>query len=416
MQELDRVPSFRRLRAFEATARTGSVSAAALELRLSQPAVTQSINLLEAQLGARLFDRSQDGSFLTEAGTIFRRRTARFFEQTGAAVKAAIHPNLAAESELVARKIGDAEARAVMAVWQEGSFRAAARRLAVSEPSLQRPARQLESLLGSVLYRRSSTGLSVNERGADLARRMALAIGEIRSGREEIGAAESLRASLRIGVLALSPRTLLAEATGALMQAFPLHRIEVIEGPYSDLATALHDGAIDLMYGALRTPPPFADLMEEELFEDPYSIVCRRDHPLTQLTHIRTKDLARHAWVFPNEGLPRRAVLNDFIAARKLQAPVQIETSCLATIVALLTTSDRISLLSRWHIALDGHADLARVEGVRIDHPRRCVGLTTRTDWLPTPVQDAFLSAMRKAAGRVKRAEDSAARSRVTAS
>lgn len=406
METLDQVPSFRRLRAFEAIAASGSVSAAALELRLSQPAVTQSINLLEAQMGARLFERSQEGSFLNESGTIFRRRTKRFFAQVVGAVRSALGDAQREDPELVARKLGGSQTRAIMAIWQAGSFRAAAQKLGLSEPSLQRPARQLERLLGAPLYRRSATGLAVNERGADLARRLALAIGEIISGQEEIGAARIARASLRIGVLALAPRTLLATATHALLQAFPLHKLEVVEGPYQKLAVDLRDGAIDMMYGALRTPPPFDDLCEQDLFEDPYSIVCRRDHPLTKLDRIGAKDLAACQWVFPTEGLPRRVVLNELIEARNLPAHVQIETSCLATIVALLTTSDRISLLSRWQITLDGHADLARVEGVRIPHQRRFVGLTTRSTWLPTPVQDAFLLALQRAAEAVRDASD----------
>jgi LysR family transcriptional regulator of gallate degradation len=91
-------------------------------------------------------------------------------------------------------------------------------------------------------------------------------------------------------------------------------------------------------------------------------------------------------------------VLNEMIGAWKLSPHVQIETSCLSTIVAVLTASDRLSLLSRWHITLDGHSELARVEGPGIPHAARHVGLTTRQGWLPTPFQNAFLENLRSAA------------------
>jgi hypothetical protein len=74
---------------------------------------------------------------------------------------------------------------------------------------------------------------------------------------------------------------------------------------------------------------------------------------------------------------------------------VQFETSCQATISALLATSDRISILSRCYIELDGHQELAFVEGLMVDHAPRYVGLTYRDAWLPTPFQAAFLREMR---------------------
>ncbi len=56
------------LEAFAAVARRGTISAAAQELFLSQPAITARIQGLERGIGAPLFARSRTGSRLTEAG------------------------------------------------------------------------------------------------------------------------------------------------------------------------------------------------------------------------------------------------------------------------------------------------------------------------------------------------------------
>lgn len=55
---LKQVPSIRQLRAFVAVYQTGSLSAAAEALSLTQPAVTVLIRELEEKLGVRLFDRT----------------------------------------------------------------------------------------------------------------------------------------------------------------------------------------------------------------------------------------------------------------------------------------------------------------------------------------------------------------------
>lgn len=53
------LPSTALLSAFEATARTGGVTAAAEELDLTQSAVSRQIRALEEQLGAPLFERER---------------------------------------------------------------------------------------------------------------------------------------------------------------------------------------------------------------------------------------------------------------------------------------------------------------------------------------------------------------------
>lgn len=64
---LSALPSVRQLRAFVAVYQTGSVSAAAQQLALTQPAVTVLLRELEDRLGLRLFDRSTRSLRRTQA-------------------------------------------------------------------------------------------------------------------------------------------------------------------------------------------------------------------------------------------------------------------------------------------------------------------------------------------------------------
>ena len=67
------LPSFSLLAAFEAAARTGSVTAAANELGLTQSAVSRQIAALEKQLGVPLFRRERQTIRLTLAGDGYAR-------------------------------------------------------------------------------------------------------------------------------------------------------------------------------------------------------------------------------------------------------------------------------------------------------------------------------------------------------
>lgn len=67
------LPSLSRLVAFEAAARTGSITAAAHELSLTQSAVSRQINALEEQLEVELFHREHQTIRLTVGGEAYAR-------------------------------------------------------------------------------------------------------------------------------------------------------------------------------------------------------------------------------------------------------------------------------------------------------------------------------------------------------
>jgi DNA-binding transcriptional LysR family regulator len=61
---------------------------AAAELHIAQPSLSRQIRQLEAQLGARLLDRDQRGTRLTEAGEVFLPRARALLRSAGQAVAA----------------------------------------------------------------------------------------------------------------------------------------------------------------------------------------------------------------------------------------------------------------------------------------------------------------------------------------
>ncbi len=389
------------MRAFTAVAAMGSTLAASGRLRISQPAVSYSLDRLEAELGVRLLERNVSGSYVTAAGGLLQNRTTRLFLQIVEALRQVIAPAGLGQdkAEALAWKLRDTQVRALISIWRAGSFRAAARELGMSEPSLQRPARELERLLRVSLYRRTATGVEVNPTGAELARRFSLALAEVWCAVEEIGASlQSSRAGLRVGVLALAPRIILTEAATELLVRQPQQRIDVIEDSYERHVQALRSGDIDLIFGALRTSDVPGGLIERRLFDDPYVLVCRALHPLARKRTVAPSQLADYDFVLPSQGLPRRAVLDRMLALWDIKPKARIETSCLSTILALLRSSDRISLLSRWHVDHAEPRDLSCIEVAGAPDERRFVGLTTRNDWLPTPFQQEFLRLIEHAA------------------
>jgi LysR family transcriptional regulator, glycine cleavage system transcriptional activator len=75
------LPPLNALRAFEAAGRLGSFKEAAAELHVTHGAVSQQVRLLEAWLGAPLFERRNRSVTLTPAAKIYLEEVGPLFEQ-----------------------------------------------------------------------------------------------------------------------------------------------------------------------------------------------------------------------------------------------------------------------------------------------------------------------------------------------
>lgn len=77
------LPNTAALLAFDAVARSGSFTAAARDLALTQGAISRQVAQLEAQLGVALLSRGARGASLTEAGAAYAKRTRAALEILG---------------------------------------------------------------------------------------------------------------------------------------------------------------------------------------------------------------------------------------------------------------------------------------------------------------------------------------------
>ena len=95
------MPDLSTLQSFESAARHGSFTRAALELNLTQSAVSRQIKDLESQLGLLLFERVRQRAVLSDAGRRFLPEARRLLAQT---------------EEMMVRAIAGADAPAMLSV------------------------------------------------------------------------------------------------------------------------------------------------------------------------------------------------------------------------------------------------------------------------------------------------------------
>lgn len=398
------IPSLRQLRAFAAAARLQSVSAAAREVNLSQPGVTQSIQALEARLQTQLFDRRRSGCYVTALGAILLPRVQRFFDQIAAGLSEPVvgSPFVGRHAvDAAINKITPVQIRSLIAIAESPSFDAAARRLKISQPSLYRPAKELERELRRTLYHRTARGVTTNAQGAELARRFQLALREIEYGLDELQAARGLVVSrISIGNIPHSGTQILSAAIDRLLASYPNARVDVVDDHYEVLLNDLRAGKLDLLFGVLRRPAWAVDVTEDRLFDNPYVPVARSGHPLTRLKKLTLRDLAAYDWIMPAQGTPRRQAFERMFAGLPRAPTVSIETTSLPIYRSVLASSDRLTLMSRLAMPQNEKADLT-VLPFRSPHLTRSDGVVSRVAWHPTAVHLTFVDLLRREARRL---------------
>jgi len=86
-----RLPSIGDLVAFESAARHGSFTKAAMELHLTQSAISRTIRLLEERIGTALFERVRQRVVLTDAGALYVKEVRRILEEVREATQRAVN-------------------------------------------------------------------------------------------------------------------------------------------------------------------------------------------------------------------------------------------------------------------------------------------------------------------------------------
>ncbi|WP_317151529.1 LysR family transcriptional regulator [Sphingopyxis indica] len=363
--------------ALVATARSGSVTRAARQINLTQPALTQAIAGLERELDCTLFERAPDGMKPTEPALLLIARAETALALIGS------------------WRVTSTQLRAFLAVAGAGGYAGAAEETGLAAASLHRAVSDLTVALGQRLIEKRGRTIALTPAGLRRARAFGLARAELRSGLDEVARWQGKAAgSVTIGAMPLSRSRWLPQVLLIFARAYPDVGVRVVEGSHSDLSPALRDGEIDMLLGAVRDGPGVEDLVQEAVFDDRPRLVCRTGHPLAKCCD--PQELAKYDWVMPGPDTPLRHYWQDMFAALGLDAPeVKITCGSILTIRELLIASDMMSMASPAQLRVELQAGLL----VAIEPPvpvMRRIGITTRIGWRPTEPQAAMLDLLRE--------------------
>ena len=211
--------------------------------------------------------------------------------------------------------------RAVNAVFESGTFSAAARRLGVSQPAVAQLVRELEAEYGVALFDRHGHTLIATT----LCRRLYAATNKVQSieaealailqQRDEVSGGE-----LRIGLGNAMPGMLLV---ATFRKLFPKVQINIEIGSWSTIVAAVVDQRVDV--AVLPEVPGDSRFRREPCIQQRVVAMCHPGHSLTGQTPVAMASLMEHPLVFrSSDSSAQRAVDKAFRLAGLRPTPAII--------------------------------------------------------------------------------------------
>lgn len=384
--------NLRHLEALGVIARAGSMSGAAEQVSLSQPALAQAVGKLERNLEIRLFERAAAGMRPTVSGLAWIVRVEHALRYLTQGVRLVRRSARLAPLDHIERRVSMIQLRALVAVENCSSYAAAAEQIGLSQPAVYRAVRELQDALGAQLLVRAGRAVRPTDLASRFVRFVRLMLAELRTGLDEIAAGKHGGGRISIGTLPMARSVFLPDLLARFAQEHPGASVEVREAPYGELLIALRHGDIDLMIGgAMRYPAPANDVDQEGLFDDELFIVGNSTHPLRHKQRVTIEDLLAYPWAVPALGVPMRRNWETLFRTHGAEPPTpRIECGSVLVTRGLMLKGEWLTLMSADQFLFERQVGALAEIPIEGGVLRRRMAMVRRSDWRPTAMQERF--------------------------
>jgi DNA-binding transcriptional LysR family regulator len=231
----------------------------------------------------------------------------------------------------------------IIALSEEGTVSAVARRLGMSQPAVSRALGQLRHTFADPLFVRTARGMEPTPRAVELLRPVRAALGIV-SGEILQSAVFDPAAAERTVAIALSDAgemITLPSILGHLRTAAPNINVRSVSLPPAQLQRAMEIGEVDLALGY------FPDLKgnnfyQQRLYSHGFTCLLRTGHPIKgpRMT-LKQFKLAVHAVVHA-EGRSQE-ILERFLVKRRIHRRAVLETPHFLSIPHIIARSDLVA-------------------------------------------------------------------------
>lgn len=288
-------------------------------------------------------------------------------------------------------------------VARQKSVMKAAELLRVSQPAVTKTIRELEEVLGVAVFERDGRGIKITRYGEVFLKHAGAALTALRHGldsvtQERVGDAPPIR----IGALPTVSTRVMPQAMELFLKENTWSRIKIVTGENAVLLEQLRVGDLDLVVGRLAGAEKMAGFSFEHLYSEQVVFAGRAGHPLLKTRQSPFAALADYTVLMPTRASIIRPFVESFLIANGVpNLPNQIETVSDSFGRAFLRSSDAIWIISTGVVAADIEDGVLAALPIDTSETKGPVGLTMRTDAIPSLPLSILMQTIREAAREI---------------
>ncbi|WP_332740478.1 LysR family transcriptional regulator [Hydrogenophaga sp.] len=273
----------------------------------------------------------------------------------------------------------------------------AAEKLHRTQPALTSSVRRLEADYGAALFEKSGRGIRLTEAGKVLlkwARRMRFDVEDARRELTAIGA--GLTGHVRLGIVPTAAQALLPSVARDLLLEAPDVTLRTVVGLIDTLQPQLRAGELDLMVGTESGTEQ--GYQSKLLAEDMIVVAASEQHEVFHSAK-NLKDLTGYRWALQPPGAPTRDWLDHTFDRKGLPRPhVQVETTMLLMLPALIVQTGLLSFISRYHLLGSNRIPGLKEVPIRGSSMRRRLVVTYRSNSFLSPAAMRLIEVFERSA------------------
>ena len=231
-----------------------------------------------------------------------------------------------------------------VAVYEEGSFSKAAKRMNATQSGLSMQSQQLEEQINLILFERSPRGVTPTVAGRRVYELAVSLLRQIDQAQVEIKALSTgITGEIRVGLMPTFTRGVLAPALQAFISQYPNIKVSVVEAYSALLTQDVAAGKID--FAIVPRAPRKEGIRTRWLGTDRELLVCRAGGPLKHLAPVRLQTVPDLKLVLPGRGNMRRDSFDNYTELHGIKIASLLEMDAMIATLDFVAHSDFATIL-----------------------------------------------------------------------
>ncbi|WP_321842027.1 LysR substrate-binding domain-containing protein [Paraburkholderia bannensis] len=234
--------------------------------------------------------------------------------------------------------------RALVAMADTGSIRAAARALGISPAAATKAVRELEAEQQIPLVTRNANGIAFTEAGQALLVHARAIVHQLGRAQDELDARRgSGGGKLSIGVTPWLALSFLPDAVTRFRERMPGMQLEFYEGLLNIVMPRLRDGTLDFSLGKPGLASLHSEFSQTPIFATESAVVVRKGHPLEHAHSL--VELQDSEWLLNWDPASKEMVTDDVFRRHGLPLPRTVHLAhSFIVAMGLIMNTDMVSI------------------------------------------------------------------------